>query len=279
MNGDEKQKKERKKETTRKKLGSLRSYEIRRGRGRSCWVKADKKFASRAKRKERKKRKRKEKCAYMCEQTLPRLAQVILTATMHDVGIRCVDLGLVALPTALYFQLYLVSFVRGTCMLRLCCRFHRQEVVSVVVIFKVEVARDFYVTKQRISTSWGVFRLLGCSRRASSTALWLLTVACAWIASPRGIKLSLRTCHSNSVSFLFTQTFPEKSLSSPIMPCSRASFNVRNRAFLTTACRIVDRSMDPVVPTAKGQVPRDEACRSLPMSTLFGRLPNAVTSS
>ena len=59
-----------------------------------CWVKADKKFASRAK------RKRKENSAYMCKQTLPQQAQVILTATMHDVGIHCVDLGLVALPTA-----------------------------------------------------------------------------------------------------------------------------------------------------------------------------------
>ena len=63
----------------------------------------------------------------MCEQTLPRQAQVILTATMHDVGIHCVHFGLVALPTALYLQRYLVSFVRGTCVLQLCCRFHRQE--------------------------------------------------------------------------------------------------------------------------------------------------------
>ena len=38
--------------------------------------------------KERKKRKRKEKCTYMCEQTLPRQAQIVLTATMHDVGSR-----------------------------------------------------------------------------------------------------------------------------------------------------------------------------------------------
>ena len=43
------------------------------------------------------------------------------------IQIRCVDLGHVALPTALYLQHYLVSFVRGTCMLRLCCRFHSQE--------------------------------------------------------------------------------------------------------------------------------------------------------
>ena len=82
-------------------------------------VKADKKFASRAKRKRKKEKKKKGKCAYMCEQILPRQAQVILSATMHDVGIRCVDLGLVVLPTALYLQRKLVSFVRGTCVLRL----------------------------------------------------------------------------------------------------------------------------------------------------------------
>ena len=46
-----------------------------------------------------------EKCAYMCEQTLPRQAQVILTATMHGVGIRCVDLRHVALPTARHLVL------------------------------------------------------------------------------------------------------------------------------------------------------------------------------
>ena len=95
-------------------------------------------------------------------------------------------------------------------MLRRCCGFHVQESVSVVVIFKIEIARDFYVTKRRIdSTSWGVCRHLGCSRRApsSSAALRLLTVAAS-----RSIKLSLRTCRSNSVSFYFTQTFPEKVL-------------------------------------------------------------------
>ena len=52
----------------------------------------------------------------MCEQTLPRQAQVILTATMHDVGIRCVDLGHVVLPTALYLQRYLVSLIRSRYM-------------------------------------------------------------------------------------------------------------------------------------------------------------------
>ena len=45
---------------------------------------------------------------------------------------------------------------------RACCDsaldFTGKKVVSVVVIFNIEVARDFYVTKQRISTSHrGVF--------------------------------------------------------------------------------------------------------------------------
>ena len=53
-----KKKEERKKETRRKNLGPLHSHETRRGRGRSCLVKADKKFASRAKRKRKKEKER-----------------------------------------------------------------------------------------------------------------------------------------------------------------------------------------------------------------------------
>ena len=79
---------------------------------------------------------------------------------MHDVGIRCVDndmtLGL------LRFQLH--STCSTTLFLsfevRACCDsavdFTGRKVVSVVVIFKIEVTCDFYVPKQRISTSWGV---------------------------------------------------------------------------------------------------------------------------
>ena len=51
-------------------------------------------FASREKEKRKKKRKRKEKCAYMCEQTLPRHAQVVLTATMHDMVSTVLTLGM-----------------------------------------------------------------------------------------------------------------------------------------------------------------------------------------
>ena len=53
---------------------------------------------------------------------------------------------------------------------RACCDsaedFIGKKVASVVVIFKIEVVRNFYLTKQKISTSYGVCRLLRCSRRA-----------------------------------------------------------------------------------------------------------------
>ena len=136
-------------------------------------MKADKTFASRAKRKRKKENgKRKEKCAYLSEQTLPRQAQVFLTAAMHDVGIRCVDLGHVALHSA---TLFLSSVVRACC--DSAVDFTGKTVVSVVAMFKIEVVIDFYVTKQRVSTFWGVCRLLGCSRRAPSAAVRLPTVA------------------------------------------------------------------------------------------------------
>ena len=192
---------------------------------------------------------------------------------------RCVDMTFGLLRFQLHFTCSANFFLSFE--VRACCDsavdFTGKKVVSVVVIFKIEVARDFYVTNQRISTSWGVCRLLGCSRTALSAALRLRPVACAWIAS--GHAESNFRCvpvsRSNSVSFHLTQTFPEKSLSPLIMPCSRAFFKVRNRAFpipdvrLPCTRRIVHRSMDPEVLTAKGQVPHDEACRSLRTSTVF----------
>ena len=97
---------------------------------------------------------------------------------MHDVGIRCVDMNL----GLLRFQLHIIcgATLFLSFEVRACCDsaldFTGKKVVSVVVI---EIARDFYVPKQRISTSWGVCRLLGFSRRAPSAALRRLTVACA----------------------------------------------------------------------------------------------------
>ena len=133
--------------------------------------------------------------------------QVILAATMHGVGIRCVDLRHVALPTCTPF---------GTCSgtlflsleVRACCDsavdFIGKNVASGVVIFKIEVARDFYVTnKQKISTSYGVCRLFGCSRRAPpGAALRLLTVVCIaarnqTFASYLSLKLSVLPLHAD----------------------------------------------------------------------------------
>ena len=152
----------------------------------------------------------------MCEQTLPWQAQVVLTATKHDVGINCVNVGHVALQ--LHFTCSATLFLSFE--VRACCDFAvdfaSKKVVSVVAIFKIEVARDFYVTKQRISTSWGACRLLGCSRRGE---LPPPRYGCRRL--PRGIKLSLSTCRSNSVSFYFTQTFPEK----VVVVSNQAMFN------------------------------------------------------
>ena len=97
---------------------------------------------------------------------------------MHDVGIRCVDLGHVAFQ--LHFTRSAILFLSFE--VRTCCDsavdFTGKKVVSVVAMFKIEVALDFYMTKPRISTSWGVCRLLGCSRRVPSAAVRLPTVAC-----------------------------------------------------------------------------------------------------
>ena len=90
--------------------------------------------------------------------------------------------------------------------------FTGKKVVSVVVILKIEVARDFYVTKQRISTSWGVCRLLGCSRRAPSAALATVNVADGCFHRRAESNLRFVPVAQTQMFFHFTQTFPEKLL-------------------------------------------------------------------
>ena len=101
-------------------------------------------------------------------------------------------------------------YVRATTLLSIS-QARKWSPVSVVVIFKIEVARDFYVTKQRISTSWGC---LSTSRLLEESSLRRASVAdgCLHRRELRGFKLSLCICRSNSASFHFTQTFPEKVL-------------------------------------------------------------------
>ena len=98
---------------------------------------------------------------------------------------------------------------------RACCAsavdFTGKNVVSVFVVFKIEVARDFYLTKlSKESALPGVFVDFSVVRGELPPPRY----GCRrLLASPRGIKLSLCTCRSNSVvSFHFTQTFPEKVL-------------------------------------------------------------------
>ena len=65
------------------------------------------------------------------------------------------------------------------CTVRACCNsavdFTGKNVVSVVAIFKIEVARDFYVTKQRIMHFLGCF---STSRELEESLLRCATVAC-----------------------------------------------------------------------------------------------------
>ena len=167
----------------------------------------------------------------MCEQTLPRQAQVVLTATIQDVGINCVNLGHVALQ--LHFTCSATLFLSFE--VRACfdsaVDFTSKKVVSVVAIFQNEVARDFYVTKQRISTSWGV-----TSRVLEESSLRRATVADGCLH--RHAESNFRSVPVAQTQYPSTLRKPslKKSLSSPIKPCSTALFDVRNRAFPTSDC-------------------------------------------
>ena len=103
--------------------------------------------------------------------------------------------------------------------------FTGKKVVSVVVIFQIEVARDFQ--KSALPVVFADFsgaggELLptrfGCLHRRAESNFRFVPVAqthCPF------------TSHRPSL---------KKSLSSPIMPCASALFNVRNGAFPTSDC-------------------------------------------
>ena len=138
------------------------------------------------------------------EQTLQRQAQVILTATMHGVGVRCVDLrhhhGCASNCTSFSTcsaTLFLSFEVRACC--NSAVDFTSKKVVSVVVIFQIEVARDFYVTKQKNQ------RFLWClstSRVLEESYLRRASVACIaarnqTFASYLSLKLSVLPLHED----------------------------------------------------------------------------------
>ena len=131
---------------------------------------------------------------------------------------------------------------------RACCDsavdFIGKKVVSVVLIFKIEVAHDFFVTEQRISTSWGACRPLVAQGELPPAALRLLIWRLLAHELHRRAESNFRfvpVAQNQSRSFHFTLTFPKNSLSSPIMPCSRSFFNVTNRAFPTSDWSSIDR--------------------------------------
>ena len=130
-----------------------------------------------------------------------------------------INLGDVALQ--LHFTCSATLFL--SFKVRACCDFAvdfaSKKVVSVVVIFKIEVACNFYVTSKE-SALPGVFVDFSGARGELPPPCY----GCRrLLASSRGIKLSLRTCRSNSVpvSFYFTQTFPEK----VVVVSNQAMFN------------------------------------------------------
>ena len=133
--------------------------------------------------------------------------------------------------------------------MRRCCDsavdFTGTKGVSVVVIFKIEVIRDIYVTKQRISTSLGVLlisRVLEESRLPPPRGC---TVADGCLHRRAESNFRFVPVAPTQVSFHFTQTFPEK-----VLVVSK-SFVHRKKQSLPdmrlAACRIIDRSMDPEV--------------------------------
>ena len=105
---------------------------------------------------------------------------------MHDVGIRCVDMTLGLLRFQLHFTCSATLFLSFE--VRACCEsavdFTGKKVVSVVVILKSK-SPVISTCLSKESALLGVFRLLGCSRRAPSAALRLLTMRLRmnWIAS------------------------------------------------------------------------------------------------
>ena len=156
---------------------------------------------------------------------------------MHDVRIRicCVDMKLGLLRFQLHFTcgatLFLSFEVRAWC--DSAVDFTGKKVVSVFVIFKKSkspvistclskesalpgVFVDFSVARGELPPPrYGCWRLLAheLHRRAESNF--------------RFVPVAQTQCPSTSPA----QTFREKSLSSPTMPCSKAFFNVRNRPF------------------------------------------------
>ena len=123
---------------------------------------------------------------------------------------------------------------------RACCDpavdFTGKKVVSVVVVFKMEVARHFYVSKLFKAKNQHFVGCLSTSRLLEESSLRRATVADGCLhrreeSKFRFVPVAQTQCPSTS-----RRPSLKKCLSSPIMPCSRALLNVRNGAFPTSDC-------------------------------------------
>ena len=171
----------------------------------------------------------------MCEQTLPRQAEVFWLQQCTVLVSAVLTFGMLGFPTARHFStcnatLFLSFEVRGCC--DSAVEFTGKKVVSDVVIFQIEVARDFYMTQQRISAFCGVCRLLkfsGAREELPPTRFGCLHRRAE--SNFRFVPVAQTECPSTS-----RRPSLKKSLSSSIIPCASALFNVRNRAFRTSDC-------------------------------------------
>ena len=317
---NDRKRKEKKKKLQERSWAHFISHETLRGRGRSCWIKADKKFANRSKRETWK-----EKCAYMCEQTWHhhgRLKQFWLQqCTMLESAVLTWPWACCALQ--LHFTCSATLFLSFE--VRACCDsavdFTSKKVVSVVVILKSKSP----VISTCLSKESALAAALGClstSRLLEESSLHRVTVADCALAHElhRLAESNFRFVPQPVAQTQCPSTSRRPSLKSPCRfqscPAQELFFNVRNRAFpgrirfvpksrtrsdgsgrvgrsiwrfcrfcLTqnrwssapTDVRLHVGSSTEVV-TATGQVPHDEACRSLRTPTVFGRLPTAGTS-
>ena len=140
---------------------------------------------------------------------------------MHDVGIRCVDMNLGLLRFQLHFTCGATLFLSFE--VRACCDsavdFTGKKVVSVVVIFKKSKSPVICTCLSKESTLPGVFVDFSVARgelpppRYGCLRMICIAARNQPFASYLSLKLSVLPLHA------------EKSLSSPIMPCSRAFFN------------------------------------------------------
>ena len=203
-----------KKKTTRKKLCPIHSLETRRGRGRSCWVKADKTFANRAK-----EQKRKNTLHVWTDFTTAGSSNFDWNDARCWYPLcwpwACCAFNCTLVFTQVYWQRYLVTISQA-----------RQRFPSLWSLTSKSPMISTLLSKEPALP--GVFvdsRVLEESSLRRATVADVCLHHCAE-SNFRFVPVAQTQC-----PFTSRRSTLKNSLSSPIMPCSRALFNVRNRAF------------------------------------------------